>query len=75
MTTLNEVANLNWNGDMVSPNSAVVGRGIVNWLTSVIHRIWDIFNVDLDKWVTWDKRVTMEGEDGDYFATGGCCWV
>ena len=75
MTTLNEVASLDWNSGMVCPKGAVVGRGIANRLTSVIHRIWDIFNVDLDRWVTWDKGITMEGEDGDHFVTGGCCWV
>ena len=68
MTSLNEVVNVDWNGDMVSPNKADVGSGIVNWLTSVIHRIWDILDVD------WDKWVTMEGEDEDfYYPTGGCC--
>ncbi len=69
MTNLNEVANLDWNGDMVTPNGAVVGSGIGNWLTTVIHRIWDILDVD------WDKWVTREGEDGEYFPTGGCCCV
>ncbi len=70
MTNLNEVANLDRNGDMASPNRAVVGSGIVDWLKTVIHRIWDILEAD------WDKRVagvTREGEDGEYFPTGGCC--
>jgi len=58
MTNLNE-SGKDWNGDIVSLNRAVVGSGMVNRLTTVIHRIWDIFNVDLD------KRVTMEGEDGE----------
>ena len=70
MTNLNEVANLDGKVDMISPNSAVGGSGIVSRLTSAIHRIWDILNAD------WDKRVagvTREGEDGEYFPTGGCC--
>ena len=70
MPNLNEVANLDWNGDMVSPKKAVAGSGIVSQLNSVIHRIWDILEAD------WDKRVagvTREGEDGEYFPTGGCC--
>ena len=67
MTTLNDVANMDWNGDMVSPNGAAGGSGIVNWLTSVIHRIWDILDVD------WDQWSTFEGDDGEYFPTGGCC--
>ena len=72
MTNLNEAANMDWNGDMVSPNRAVVGSGIATWLTSVIHRIWDILDVDLDK---LDKLDKMEGEDGDYYPYGGCCCV
>ena len=66
MTILIEVTNLDLNGDMVSPNGAVGGNGIVNWLTSVIQRIRDILNVDLEKW-------EMEGEEEFYFPTGGCC--
>ena len=67
MTTLNEVANMELSGDRVFPNRAVVGSGIVNWLTSIIQRIRDILDVDLEKWVT------TEGEDEVYFPTGGCC--
>ncbi len=67
MTNLNDVANLDWKVDMVSPEIADAGSGIVNWLTRVIHRIWDSLDVD------WDKVVPMEGEDEDYFPTGGCC--
>ena len=66
MTNSNEAANMDRNGDMGSPNRAVVGSGIVTWLTTVIHRIWDILDVDLGK---------MGGEDGDYYPTGGCCCV
>ena len=67
MTDLNEAANLDRNGDLFSPSRAVLGSGIVNWLTRVIHRIWDALDVD------WDQWVTFEGDDGDYFPTGGCC--
>lgn len=66
MTNLNEAANMDWNGGMASPNRAVLGSGIATWLSSVIHRISDILNVDVDK---------MEGEDGDYYPTGGSCCV
>ena len=72
MTNLNEVANLDGKVDMVSPNSAVGGSGIVSRLTSAIHRIWDILNADWDKEVT---QITMDNEDGDYYPTGGCCCV
>ncbi len=64
MTTLNEVANLNWNSGMVSPSRAVVGSGIVTWLTTAIHRIWDIINVDLGQ---------ADVADADYYPAGGCC--
>ncbi len=66
MTNLAEAANLVWKVDMVSPEIADAGSGIVNWLTSVIQRIRDILDVDLEKW-------EMEGEDEVYFPTGGCC--
>ena len=66
MTTLNEIANLDWKVDMVCPEIADAGSGIVNWLTSVIQRIRDILDVDLEKW-------EMEGEDEVYLPTGGCC--
>ncbi len=66
MTTLNEIANMDWKVDMVSPEIANAGSGILNRLTNVIHRIWDLLDVDLEKW-------EMEGEDEDYFPTGGCC--
>ncbi len=66
MTILIEAANLDWNGDTVSPNGAVGGSGIVNWLTGVIQRIRDFLDVDLEKW-------EMEGEDEVYLPTGGCC--
>ena len=55
---------------MVSPDTADAGSGIVNWLTRVIHLIWDSLDVDWDKVV---PVVPMEGEDEDYFPTGGCC--
>ncbi len=67
MTCLNEVANMDWNGDLVSSNKTVEGTGIVNRLASVIQRIRDILDVDLDEWVK------TEGEDEDYYPTGGCC--
>ncbi len=66
MTILIEVANLDWNGDTVSPNGALECSGIVNWLTSVIQRLRDILEVDLEKW-------EMEGEGEVYLPTGGCC--
>ena len=72
MTSLNEVANLDWKVDMVSPNRAVGGSGIVNWLTSGIHRIWDILDGDWGKAIT---GATMEGQDADYYPSGGCCCV
>ena len=64
MTTLNNVVNMDWNGDMVSPNKAVGDSGIVNWLTTVIHQIWDAINVNVGE---------LENDDGDYFPTSGCC--
>ena len=67
MTNSNEVANLDFNGDMVSTNGAIVGSVIVNWLTSVVQRIQDLLDVDLEKWAT------TEVEDEMYFPTGGCC--
>ncbi len=66
MTILNEIANMELNGDQVSLNGAVVGSGIFNWLTSAIQRIRDILDIDLEKW-------EMEGEDEVYLPTGGCC--
>ena len=67
MTNLNDVANLDWKVDMVSPEIADAGSRIVNWLTSAIHRMWDALDVD------WDQWSTFEGGDGDYFPNGGCC--
>ena len=67
MTNSNEAASLDWNVELVSPEIADAGSGIVNWLTRVIHRIWDNLYVD------WDQWVPTEGDDGDYFPTGGCC--
>ena len=74
MTNLNEVANLDWKVDLVFSNRAVAGSGIVNRVTSVLHRIWNILDAD------WDKWPTMEDEDGagegaDYYPAGGCCCV
>ena len=56
---------------MVSPNRAGVGSGIVNWLTTVIHRLRDILDVDVDS----DQLENTEDEDGDYFPPCGCSWV
>ena len=64
MTTLNEAANLVWNGGKVSPNGYVVGSGIVNWLTAAIHRIWDVINVNLGQ---------ADVADADYYPARGCC--
>ncbi len=67
MTNLIEAANLDWKVDMVSPDIADAGRGIVNWLTRVSHRIWEALDVD------WEQWVPTQGEEEDYFPTGGCC--
>ena len=67
MTNLNEVSNMDWKVDMVSPEIDDAGSGILNRLTNVTHRIWDLLDVD------WDQWSTFEGEDEDYFPTGGCC--
>ena len=67
MTNLNDVANLDWKVDMVSPEIADAGSRIVDWLTRVIHRIWD--NLDVD----WEQWVPAECEEEDCFPTGGYC--
>ncbi len=66
MTNLSQGANMDWNEDKVCANTAVGGSGIVPWLTTVIHRIWDAINVNGGQ---------LPGEDGDYYHTGGCCCV
>ena len=75
MTNLNEVASLDWKVDMVSSNAAVGGSGIVNRLTSAIHRIWDILDADWGKAITGATGARMEGQDADYYPSGGCCCV
>ena len=67
MTNLAEAANLVWKVDMVSPEIADTSSGIVSWLTRIIHTIWD--NLD----VNWEQWVPTEGEEEDYFPTGGYC--
>ena len=64
MINLNEVANMDWNGGMVSPTGTFVGSRFVNWLTSVIHRMWDAVNLSVGE---------LEGDDEDSYPTGGCC--
>ena len=34
-------------GDLVSPSRVVGGSEIVNWLTTVIHQIWDSVKVSV----------------------------
>ena len=64
MTSLSEVANLDWNGGIVSLNRADVGSGILKWLATVIHRLWDTINIDLGR---------IEDADPENDPTGGCC--
>ena len=71
MTNLNEAVNPDWNDERVSPDRAVGGSGIINWLTTVIHRLRDILDVDVDL----DRLEKIEDEDGDYFPYCDCSWV
>ena len=73
MTNLNEAVIPDWNDEMGSPNRAVGGGGIVNWLTTAIHRLRDILDEDVD--ADLDQLKKIEDEDGDYFPACDCSWV
>ena len=72
MTNLSEVANMDWEVDLVFPNRAGAGSGIVNRLEIAIHRIWNILDADWNKWVTMEAE-DGQGEDANYYPAGGCC--